>query len=125
MDERLISQILEDSKTDKTPFLDAIRQLRNLGVWGYRVDVNSHSLIVFDQNASFIQIRTQNVLIQRQFIRQKIIDAIRFRQNLKLSYKEFMIQIGESGVFDYVVDIAGKKVIYRGLFEQYEEKMVV
>lgn len=72
-----------------------------------------------------IQKGNGNTVIQRQFVKQKVIDAIRLRQNNKTSFNEFIDQLGEAGVFDYIVDIAGKNVIYRGLFEQYEEKMPI
>jgi uncharacterized protein YbcV (DUF1398 family) len=43
----------------------------------------------------------------------------------KIDFDEFVRQIGDAGIFDYIVDIPGKKVIYRGLFESHEEKMPI
>lgn len=125
MNKDQINQITHDSIENKITFLDAIKKLRNLGVWGYRVEINTNSKIIFDQNSSMIQKGNGNTVIQRQFVKQKVIDAIRLRQNNKTSFNEFIDQLGEAGVFDYIVDIAGKNVIYRGLFEQYEEKMPI
>ncbi len=125
MEKDQINQITHDSVENKIAFLDAIKKLRNLGVWGYRVEINTNSKIIFDQNSSMIQKGNGNTVIQRQFVKQKVIDAIRLRQNNKTSFNEFIDQLGEAGVFDYIVDIAGKNVIYRGLFEQYEEKMPI
>jgi uncharacterized protein YbcV (DUF1398 family) len=125
MDENAIIQLTMDSTSDRISFLDAIKRLRNLGVWGYRVDVSSHSKTFFDQTASFHQKSSYSLTVQRQFIKQKIIDAIKMRQISKIDYDQFMEQIAGAGVFDYIVDIAGKKVVYRGLFENYEEKMII
>jgi uncharacterized protein YbcV (DUF1398 family) len=88
-------------------------------------DVSSHSKTFFDQTASFHQKSSYSLTVQRQFIKQKIIDAIKMRQISKIDYDQFMEQIAGAGVFDYIVDIAGKKVVYRGLFENYEEKMII
>ena len=125
MDQTQIIQITSDSINDKTTFLDAIRKLRNLGVFGYRVDVNSHSKIIFDQNESFVISKNKNTLIQRTFDKQKIVDALRKRQTSQINFDEFMRQIGDAGVFDYIVDIAAKTVIYRGLFDNYSEKIPI
>lgn len=125
MDENAIIQLTMDSTTDKISFLDSIRRLRNLGVWGYRVDVSSHSKTFFDQTSSFHQKSSYSISVQRPFLKQKIIDAIKMRQISKIDYDQFMEQIANAGVFDYIVDIAAKRVIYRGLFEIYEEKMPI
>ena len=125
MDQKLIIQITKDSIEDKLSFLDAIKKLRNTGVWGYRVEVSTHSKTIFDQNDSVTLKEKYELKVQRQFVKQQIVDALRLRQNGKTSYEEFMKQIAEAGVFDYIVDIPGKKVIYRGLFKNHEEKMPI
>lgn len=123
LDEKEIIRISKDSRNDKISFLEAVKTMKTRGVEGYRVDVVTHSTIYFTETNSFSEKENGNINVVKKFDKNLILEALKARQSGKISYEQFMEKIGIAGVFDYIVDLQGKKVIYRGLFEQHIEKL--
>ncbi|HSB46613.1 MAG TPA: hypothetical protein VLD37_01265 [Candidatus Bilamarchaeum sp.] len=121
MDERRIAQISDDATSGRITFNEALRLLREQGVQGYRVDVNTHSKIFFDAKNTFLKKEEADTALSPAFDWNRVNDALRQMREGSLTFDEFLARLGAAGVCELLVDIIGRRVFYLGLYENYVE----
>lgn len=116
MDRQVMRDITNRSLQGTITFDEIVMKLLAIGVESYLVDLVRMEKIYYMRNGqSHHEIFDyKGPKIAQDFLSSDVVKAIRASQNREINYVEFLNLVSRAGTTQYIVFIAGRKVIYYG-----------
>src|SRR4029078_5928148 len=109
--------LLKECLNKKVSFPERIHNLSKVGIERYYVDLMKLEITYYSQDGKTYAepMLIENVpVIEVNFDKAKVIEAIRANQQGKIDYQPFLAEIIAAGTVSYTVYLEGKQVVYVG-----------